>query len=162
VTGDAVGQVSSQTLQNLAVISRAAERPILRPLVGANKDEILALARRIGTVDLSKVVGEYCALVPRRPATAAQLDLEQIPPGATAIDLRSRAEFDAWHAPDALHLPFPQALRAWPGFDRAQRYVLYCEIGLKSAHLAEQMREGGFEARHVRGGVRRLRRLQPD
>ncbi len=202
VTGDAVGQVSSQTLQNLAVISRAAERPILRPLVGANKDEILAVARRIGTFDLSKVVGEYCALVPRRPATAAKLedvlagearldpawlracvaarrvfdlrglgeeelslpdlDLDEVPAGATLVDLRSRAEFDGWHAPGALHLEFPQALRAWPSFDRAQRYLLTCEFGLKSAHLAELMRKGGFEAHHLRGGLRRLRRLYPD
>jgi thiamine biosynthesis protein ThiI len=198
-TGDAVGQVSSQTLQNLAVISRAAERPILRPLVGSNKDEILALARRIGSFELSKVVGEYCAMVPSRPATAAKLedvlaeeahldparlracvaerrvfdlrglgpeelalpglDLERIPEGAIAIDLRSRAEFESWHAPGALHLEFAQALRAWPSFDRAQRYVLYCEIGLKSAHLAERMREQGFEAHHIGGGLRALRRL---
>jgi thiamine biosynthesis protein ThiI len=70
-TGEAVGQVSSQTLQNLSVISSATSLPILRPLVGFNKDEILDLARRIGTFDLSKVVGEYCAIVPRKPATAA-------------------------------------------------------------------------------------------
>jgi thiamine biosynthesis protein ThiI len=201
VTGEAVGQVSSQTLQNLAVISRAAERPILRPLVGSNKEEILALARSIGSYDLSKVVGEYCAMVPRHPATAAKLedvlaeearldpgllhacvaerrvydlrglgaedlalpglDLGRIPEGAVAIDLRSRAEYDAWHAPGALHLEFAQALRAWPSFDRSQHYVLYCEIGLKSAHLAEQMREQGFDAHHVAGGVRTLRRLAP-
>ena len=70
VTGDALGQVSSQTLPNLAVISEASSLPVLRPLVGMNKDEILAIARRIGTFDLSKQVDEYCALVPRRPATS--------------------------------------------------------------------------------------------
>jgi thiamine biosynthesis protein ThiI len=73
VTGDAVGQVSSQTLQNLAVISRATAQPILRPLVGFNKEEIIALAQRIGTFELSKVVGEYCDLAARRPATSAAL-----------------------------------------------------------------------------------------
>jgi thiamine biosynthesis protein ThiI len=73
VTGDAVGQVSSQTLQNLAVISRATAQPILRPLVGFNKEEIIALAKRIGTFELSKVVGEYCDLAARRPATSAAL-----------------------------------------------------------------------------------------
>ena len=57
VTGEAVGQVSSQTLQNLAVISRATRKTILRPLVGFNKDEIIAVAERIGTFELSKVVG---------------------------------------------------------------------------------------------------------
>jgi thiamine biosynthesis protein ThiI len=73
VTGDAVGQVSSQTLQNLAVISRATAQPILRPLVGFNKEEIIAVAERIGTFELSKVVGEYCDLAARRPATSAAL-----------------------------------------------------------------------------------------
>jgi thiamine biosynthesis protein ThiI len=71
VTGEALGQVSSQTLTNLAVISDATALPILRPLVGFNKDEILADAQRIGTFELSAVVGEYCAMVPRKPATAA-------------------------------------------------------------------------------------------
>lgn len=71
VTGEALGQVSSQTLTNLAVISQATTLPILRPLIGANKEEIIADARRIGTHDLSAVVMEYCGLVPHRPATAA-------------------------------------------------------------------------------------------
>jgi len=73
VTGDAVGQVSSQTLQNLAVISRATLQPILRPLIGFNKEEIIAVAEKIGTFELSKVVGEYCDLAARRPATSAAL-----------------------------------------------------------------------------------------
>ena len=60
VTGEAVGQVSSQTLQNLAVISEVTRLPVLRPLVGFNKDEIIALAERIGTAPLSAVVQEEC------------------------------------------------------------------------------------------------------
>ena len=73
VTGEALGQVSSQTLANLATISAATRLPILRPLVGANKHEIVDLAHRIGTGPISATVAEYCALVPRRPATAASL-----------------------------------------------------------------------------------------
>lgn len=73
VTGEALGQVSSQTLANLATISAATPLPILRPLVGANKHEIIELAHRIGTGPISATVAEYCALVPRRPATAASL-----------------------------------------------------------------------------------------
>ncbi len=73
VTGEALGQVSSQTLTNLATISAATRLPILRPLVGTNKEEIIALAHRIGTGAISATVAEYCALVPRRPATAANL-----------------------------------------------------------------------------------------
>ena len=73
VTGEALGQVSSQTLANLATIGAATGLPILRPLVGTNKEEIVALAHRIGTGAISATVAEYCALVPRRPATAAEL-----------------------------------------------------------------------------------------
>jgi thiamine biosynthesis protein ThiI len=198
-TGDAVGQVSSQTLQNLAVISHAAELLLLRPLVGFNKDEILALARRIGTFETSKVVGEYCDLVPRRPATAARLEavlaqeahldadlvegavarggvfdlrgldvdglaapelmIDRIPPGALLIDLRPREQYQGWHHPDALHLDFQQALRGYASFDRSRSYVLSCELGLLSAHLAERMRKAGFDAFHLRGGTRALRRM---
>jgi len=69
-----VGQVSFQTLQNLSVISRATAQMILRPLVGANKEDIIRSAEQIGTFELSRVVGEYCNLVPRRPATGAALE----------------------------------------------------------------------------------------
>ena len=198
VTGDAVGQVSSQTLVNLATISEATRLPILRPLVGMNKDEIVASAHRIGTGPLSAVVDEYCALVPSRPATQARLDavlaeeakldlalldaavaqrevldlralseeasalaeleVAEIPAGAVVIDLRTRAEYQGWHWPGALHLGWAQAVSAFPSFDKEQRYALYCEYGLKSAHLAEMMRKIGLEAVHVRGGTEALRR----
>ncbi|HXV35937.1 MAG TPA: tRNA uracil 4-sulfurtransferase ThiI [Myxococcota bacterium] len=199
VTGDAVGQVSSQTLPNLAVISRATSEAILRPLIGANKEEIIECARRIGTFELSKIVGEYCAMVPSRPATAAPLaaieaeeakldpaivdavtaartvfqlrdleidslgnralEIDRIPAGSIAIDLRSKPEFDSWHWPGALQLDFGHALRAYASFDRSRSYVLYCEIGLKSAHLAELMRKEGLRAFHVPGGVKMLEKL---
>jgi len=75
VTGDSVGQVSSQTLPNLAVVSRATPLAVLRPLVGFDKSEITERARAIGTYELSKAVGEYCALVPTKPATQARLEV---------------------------------------------------------------------------------------
>jgi len=71
VTGESVGQVSSQTLPNLAVISEATVLPILRPLVAANKEEIFEWARKIGSFELSAKVPEYCALVNEQPATKA-------------------------------------------------------------------------------------------
>ncbi len=196
VTGDAVGQVSSQTLSNLATISHATRLPILRPLVGTNKDEIIRLAENIGTAKLSAVVEEYCAMVATRPATSSRdgivaaeeanldpavleraiadrsvfdlrsLDVESrgipeleicaIPDDATVIDLRSRAAFAAWHWPGALHLDFVRALAACRAAARDRRYVLYCEFGLKSAHLAELMRRDGFDASNFRGGLAAL------
>ncbi len=91
VTGEALGQVSSQTLVNLATISAATRLPILRPLVGANKDEIIALANRIGTGPISATVAEYCALVPRRPSTAASLAVVEAEEAALDASLLARA-----------------------------------------------------------------------
>jgi len=199
VTGEALGQVSSQTLQNLSVISDGARLPILRPLVGHNKNEIIAESRIVGTHDLSAKVGEYCAIVPSRPATSARLadilaeeakldpavledaldgrcefiladlDLDawdakelvasEFTAKDTVIDLRSKAAFDSWHYPEALFLDFPNALRAYASFDTVQSYVLYCEFGLKSAHLADLMRRAGMNARHISGGLREVRRI---
>lgn len=71
VTGEAVGQVSSQTLPNLRAIEPASSVPVFRPLIGFDKEEIIARARAIGTADLSARVKEYCAIAPGRPVTAA-------------------------------------------------------------------------------------------
>jgi thiamine biosynthesis protein ThiI len=71
VTGEAVGQVSSQTLANLRSIDDASSLPVLRPLVGMDKEEIISLSRRVGTYELSSRVREYCSISTGRPATAA-------------------------------------------------------------------------------------------
>lgn len=72
VTGEALGQVSSQTLANLCAIEPASSLPVLRPLISFDKEEIVARARQIGTAALSEQVKEYCAIAPGRPVTAAQ------------------------------------------------------------------------------------------
>jgi hypothetical protein len=71
VTGESVGQVSSQTLANLDTINRAATLPVLRPLVGSDKSEIISLAQRVGTYAISIEPDEDCCsfLMPRQPAT---------------------------------------------------------------------------------------------
>jgi thiamine biosynthesis protein ThiI len=76
VTGESLGQVASQTLDNIIVIAEAARLPILRPLIGMDKEEITAEARRIGTFDVSTLPDQDCCqlFVPKSPATAATLD----------------------------------------------------------------------------------------
>jgi tRNA uracil 4-sulfurtransferase len=197
VTGDAIGQVSSQTLQNLAVISQASPAiPVLRPLLGFNKEEIMDIARKIGIYELSAAVAEYCDLMPPKPTTRAALkdvlrdeaalgidrldalvdarqifelrgidpealaspvpEVDRLPAGATLLDLRAVPAYRSWHYPGALHLDLPQALAAYRSFDRDRAYVVVCEVGLKSAHLAEKMKEAGLAAFQFKGGVKGL------
>jgi thiamine biosynthesis protein ThiI len=74
VTGEAVGQVASQTLENISVIDEAAAMPILRPLVGMDKDEISAESQRLGTFETSIIPDEDCCTLftPRHPVTRAR------------------------------------------------------------------------------------------
>jgi thiamine biosynthesis protein ThiI len=79
VTGDVVGQVASQTLENLSVIGQVATLPVFRPLIGMDKDEITAEAIRIGTYPISIVPDQDCCTLftPRNPQTRARLaDIE--------------------------------------------------------------------------------------
>jgi thiamine biosynthesis protein ThiI len=71
VTGESLGQVSSQTLGNLDTINRAATLPVLRPLIGLDKAEIVELARRVGSYEISIEPDQDCCsyLMPRSPAT---------------------------------------------------------------------------------------------
>lgn len=198
VTGEAVGQVSSQTLRNLRVIEDATDFIVLRPLIGLNKDEIIDQARRIGTYELSAVVPEYCALEAKRPATHARFDdvlaeeaklpedliqlaldraeiihlarldsadlsdpalaVDDIPADAVVIDLRSATAYQGWHYPKAQHLDYFDTQRSIQNFEEGTTYVLYCEVGLKSAHAAEILRGHGRTALHFRGGLRSLLR----
>lgn len=77
VTGESLGQVASQTVQNMRVIEAVTKLPVLRPLVGMDKEEITERARRIGTFELStRPHADCCSLfMPERPATKAWEDL---------------------------------------------------------------------------------------
>jgi thiamine biosynthesis protein ThiI len=73
VTGEALGQVSSQTLTNLNVIDRVTETLILRPLVAYDKQDIIDIARKIGTEDFAKTIPEYCGVISKKPTVKAIL-----------------------------------------------------------------------------------------
>lgn len=78
-TGESLGQVSSQTLENLAAIDAAVEIPVLRPLIGMDKQDIVRIAEKVGSFQIS-CGKEVCdVLGPEKPATRARLDdiLEQ-------------------------------------------------------------------------------------
>ena len=205
-TGEALGQVSSQTLANLAAVAEASELPLLRPLLATSKDEILALARKIGSFEASARVPEHCFLGVKNPSTAAgrkelaaaeakldpaifegvirlaeKIDLTAEPPvedGASAgaaevelpwpgvplYDLRAPQAFAAWHPEGAVSLPYPAALKALAAGELPplQEVCLLCEIGYKSAHLAELLAARGVRAASLKGGAGPLREKLAD
>ncbi|RUO24417.1 tRNA 4-thiouridine(8) synthase ThiI [Aliidiomarina minuta] len=102
VTGEAMGQVSSQTLTNLAVIDKASERIVLRPLIAMDKQDIVNIARAIGTEPLAAVMPEYCGVISNKPTVKADLAaveaaeqvltdelLEELVYNAQVIDIRN-------------------------------------------------------------------------
>lgn len=72
VTGESVSQVASQTLANLAVIDTVTDKVLLRPLIVTDKQDIIDMARRIGTEAFSRHVPEYCGAVAHKPTTRAR------------------------------------------------------------------------------------------
>ncbi|KUJ00188.1 tRNA uracil 4-sulfurtransferase ThiI [Vibrio sp. MEBiC08052] len=113
VTGEALGQVSSQTLTNLRHIDGVTERLILRPLINWDKEDIINLARDIGTEDFAKTMPEYCGVISRRPtvkAVQAKLEaeeakfdfaiLDQVIHSARQMDIRNIAQETELQAPE--------------------------------------------------------------
>ncbi|MFU8803816.1 MAG: tRNA uracil 4-sulfurtransferase ThiI [Bradymonadaceae bacterium] len=197
ITGESLGQVSSQTLVNLTAITHGVPTPVLRPLLGMNKDRIIELSREIGTYDICAGVPEFCALDGGKPVIKARVqdldryeekldpavlqflvdhgqkldvlsmdvdedpkvEVDHVPKGAVVVDLRNRAAFEGWSYPDAVHLEFEKALDNFFLLPKNRAYLFYCDVGLKSAFLAETMVHQGFEALSLKGGLVKLKRL---
>ncbi len=97
VTGEVVGQVASQTLENMTAIARATSLEILRPLVGMDKDEIVAEAKKIGTYSISIIPDQDCCTLftPKHPATRARLDVVERAEISLPIEEMVTAALDA-------------------------------------------------------------------
>ena len=105
VTGEALGQVSSQTLTNLRLIDNASDTLILRPLISHDKEHIIKIAREIGTEDFARTMPEYCGVISKSPTVKAvktkieaeeqHFDfaiLDRMVEQATNVDIREIAE----------------------------------------------------------------------
>lgn len=112
VTGESLGQVASQTLENIAAVNEAVTMPVLRPLIGSDKQEIIARAHQIGTYDIScQTAPDCCTLfMPRRPETHARMeqvleawesfDHEAMVQGLVdAVEWRDFPQCPSYHAP---------------------------------------------------------------
>jgi thiamine biosynthesis protein ThiI len=98
VTGDVVGQVASQTLENLAVVGEVATMPLFRPLIGMDKDEITAEAIKLGSYPISIIPDQDCCTLftPRNPLTRARLqEIEAAEQALPVEDLVERAVREA-------------------------------------------------------------------
>jgi thiamine biosynthesis protein ThiI len=98
VTGDVVGQVASQTLENLAVVGAVASLPLFRPLIGMDKDEITSEAQRIGSYPVSIIEDQDCCTLftPRNPQTRSRLpDIERAELSLPIDELVERAVREA-------------------------------------------------------------------
>jgi len=100
VTGDALGQVSSQTLPHLVAVSRSVETPLLRPLLGLPKESIIDLARKVGTAELSARAQEVCDLSAGGPVATAASEIaitttvERIPEDILSDAVETRKVFN--------------------------------------------------------------------
>lgn len=74
IMGDSLGQVASQTLQNIRTIEQAIKTPVLRPLIGLDKENVVKIAKEIVTYELSILPSESCGAVPNKPSTRAKLE----------------------------------------------------------------------------------------
>ncbi|NUE96295.1 tRNA 4-thiouridine(8) synthase ThiI [Gilliamella sp. ESL0232] len=89
VTGEALGQVSSQTLTNLRLIDNASDTLILRPLITHDKETIINIARQIGTEDIAKTMPEFCGVISKNPTVKAvkeKIEAEEMNFNFTILD----------------------------------------------------------------------------
>lgn len=87
VTGEAVGQVSSQTLSNLEVITEATTKLVLRPLITFDKQQIVDIAREIGVEGMAAAIPEYCGVISNKPTVKAKREVVQAAEEAITFEL---------------------------------------------------------------------------
>jgi len=189
VTGESIGQASSQTLINLSVIERATgiKTPILRPLLGFDKEEIIEYSRKIGLYPYSSRVVEACAIAPTRVTTAADqgevgeyissidentlektvnsmkifdvfssnpedivvtssIELDFIPENAVVVDVRRDRSNPLPNSISLSEVNFEEL--------RDKVIVFVCETGSLSLLLAKELRDQGYKAFSLKGGVK--------
>jgi thiamine biosynthesis protein ThiI len=169
VTGEALGQVSSQTLTNLRLIDNASDTLILRPLISHDKEHIIKLAREIGTEDFAKTMPEYCGVISKSPTVKAvkakNVDIRSIAEqtqeqvtevetvaafGADEVILDIRSNDEQEEKPLQLEqvevkaLPFYKLSTQFGNLDQSKTYLLYCERGVMSRLQALYLLEQGF------------------
>jgi tRNA uracil 4-sulfurtransferase len=94
LTGESIGQVASQTLDNLKVLDCAVDLPVIRPLIGLDKEDTISMAREYGTLDISSGDVGGCPYVPHHPSTKAVAEKVANEEGKLDSDLLVKKSFD--------------------------------------------------------------------
>ncbi len=156
ITGESLGQVSTQTLNNLITIQSAVSIPVFRPLIGWDKDETVSLAKKIGTFDFSSRVPEFCKLeshsrtnVPEKLARKFEesIDLDIENAVSRAREVRKMTIPDL--APNSDVLSRLEIVKVWEGepiYSKDKKYLIICKSGLAAEERAYSLRKKGIEA----------------
>lgn len=157
VTGESLGQVSSQTLQSLLVIGDSVKMPVLRPLIGMDKEEILLVAKRVGTHDASAAIPEYCSIEGHSNANPKLHDI---------IKEERKLDFDFYEIagrlkeakPGHIDLMPPEGrefeiVKLWegpPDLKKGKTYLFVCKSGNRADEEALKARDNGIDAFAIR------------
>ncbi len=166
ITGEALGQASSQTLQNLSVINSFANSLVIRPLIGLDKQETVEIAKKIGTYDLSIRVPELCNLATGRVVTATKRHIIE-----EQLELLGEIEFEVSRIKSKTDLKFPPAngivrkefdeiiqvdeknFDEWFAklfeMDASKSYLFVCKTGLMARILASVLEKVGIRAKGI-------------
>ncbi len=166
ITGEALGQASSQTLQNLSVINSFAETLVIRPLIGLDKQETIEIAKKIGTYELSIRVPELCNLATGRVVTATKKHIIQ-----EQLSLLGKMEFEISRIKSKSDLRITSAVEQgekmfdkiihvneenfddWFArlyeMDNSKSYLFICKTGLMARILATELEKRGIRAKGI-------------
>ena len=152
ITGESLGQVSTQTLKSLIVLDKIIEIPVFRPLIGFNKDEIIEIARKIGTYDLQ--VPEICELE-KHPVTKPNIDIVKEEWEKLNLDIETivknireardiEVEIEFPKDKDLIVVDVKDVDRI--EFDKNKKYLIICPTGFLAEGITKSLRKKGIIA----------------
>ena len=132
-----------------------------KPVTHSSSERVAAQETRLDLTILERAVAERKVLDLRSLSPAALVEpylfIDQVPEGAVVLDCRPAHQYRAWHHPGAELCAAHEVPVRMKQLSKERMYVLYCEHGVQTAHVAEVMQRVGFEAYSFRGGAGRLR-----
>jgi len=158
VTGESLGQVSSQTIDSLKVLDSLTDILILRPLIGFNKNEILNLSKKIGIYNIR--APEICK-IENRPTTKPKVDIVIFELNKLNIDFDKEIEkikeinninIEEFNLkiPDKKDLIIVKSEEfSKYNFEKDKKYLLICKNGILSKYFAKRLRDKGIEAYYM-------------